>query len=92
MKNEELFSVIRSILVEEFGADFEDVCLNTRINKDLGIEGDDAVEFFDIFRARTGISPDLNLEDYFMGESLFAKPKEKALTVSLLLELAEQTE
>jgi acyl carrier protein len=74
------------IFRDHFRIDISNIDPKTRVNRDLGIDGDDAHELLQLLEARLGRSIDLEFAQYFSGESLFSGWKED-LTLSKLAEL-----
>ncbi|MCU4676661.1 acyl carrier protein [Catenovulum sp. 2E275] len=60
MNQEQIFNMVKSILVEEFEIDESDISLETNIYQDLDIDSIDAVDLMVKLRAQTGrsIEPD----------------------------------
>jgi hypothetical protein len=74
------------ILHDHFRVDISRLDPKTRVNRDLGIDGDDAIELLELIETRIGRRLDLDFARYFSGESLFSGWKED-LSISKLAEL-----
>ncbi|MDP3195900.1 acyl carrier protein [Tabrizicola sp.] len=74
------------ILRDHFRVDISKLDPKTRVNRDLGIDGDDALELLEMIETRMGRRIDLDFARYFSGENLFSGWKED-LSLSKLAEL-----
>jgi len=75
---------IFKILTEMYAIKSRDITKTTRINKDLGIEGDDAVELIEFLEDHFHISLNIDLRSYFLGEGIFDRKKTADLTIEEL--------
>ncbi len=101
--NKALFGRIRALLTEQMGGDEASITLDTRLGRDLGMDGADAEEFLTAYRQEFGVDmTDFPYDDYFgpeVGFEIFtylycllfkrSALKQKQVTVSELMAAAE---
>jgi acyl carrier protein len=77
--SEELLNAIKVFTQEQAGRDPDDITENTYLEKDLGIYGDDAVEYIIAFGKAFNVDVSKFMAaDYFSGEGIsFSKAQEK---------------
>ena len=61
------------ILRDHFRIDISKLDPKTRVTRDLGIDGDDALELLEMIEATDGPKIDLDFARYFSGENLFSR-------------------
>ena len=101
--NEALFGRIRALLAEQMGVDETSITLDSRLGRDLGMDGEDAYEFLTTYRQEFGVDmTDFPHDDYFgpeVGFEIFtylygllfkrSALKQKQVTVNELMAAAE---
>ncbi|HEV7382412.1 MAG TPA: DUF1493 family protein [Dyadobacter sp.] len=96
-----IFDRVKSFIIQKY-LEFEpslEIDLDTRLSRDLDIEGDDAVDFFEKFEDEFKVDlSNLNLDIYFHGEGvdpldlivgLFKSNRKETITVRDLVECVE---
>lgn len=69
--NEEIFEKIQAFIVERIGVDELEVTTNASLQNDLGIYGDDAIDFFIAFGREFNVDVSKFMAaDYFNGEGV----------------------
>ena len=64
--NKALFGRIGELLAEQMGVDQTSITLDTRLGRDLGMDGADAEEFLTAYRQEFGVDmTDFPYDDYF---------------------------
>lgn len=80
----EVIARIAKLLEIEFGRKVYQPYDQLSANRDLGIDGDDAVELIESIEEEFSIILNLDFRSYFGGEGFFARPGPKALTIKEL--------
>ncbi len=101
--NKAIFGRIRELLAEQMGGDEASITLDTRLGRDLGMDGADAEEFLTAYRQEFGVDmTNFPYDDYFgpeVGFEIFSylycllfkrsALKQKQVTVNELIAAAE---
>jgi hypothetical protein len=84
-------NVIWLILREDFGVRSKSENPHIAINRDLGIEGDDAGELMEYLGIKTGKSIEIDLHSFFLGEGILAGGTKNILTVEMLSKIIDSS-
>lgn len=80
--NDSMREVIFQVLRDYYAVPEKKLSSQLSINRDLGIDGDDAVELVRFLEERIGRRIEINLSDYFYGEGLIQFASKQNLSVN----------
>lgn len=87
MNKQNIIDELNKVLIESYGVPLKKALPSTRINKDLGIEGDDALELISTLEKSFHLDIAICFSDFFIGEGLFAGGKRNDLSIDLFADL-----
>ena len=77
--------ILSEILQDHFRLDISNIGPESRLNRDLGIDGDDAVELIILVESRLARKLDFEFSKYFSTESLFSRWKDDFTVAELIV-------
>ena len=80
--NTDLLEQVKSFVAEFSSVSRDRIVAETRVNDDLGIDGDDGEEFLEAFCARFGVDSNVFPPDKYFGPEAAANPLSIVLSIS----------